>query len=395
MGCSTGRKMESQSIAPVGARSLPDNVRSLPVVKKTGPKPRIDFLCTECGASRTAYPNYRHKCEPGPVAYQETRKAICQGCEHNRHGLCMSLRALHPDRPGMISVGIKIPGAKCPEGKWKRTLWVCDDCGSQVFEERGLDRCPVCKPIKEPRPSTIPVTMRLDHPAEPTQPLAVISVAVGQEAVDISKITWPRFRKYAEFVGADFLGVLDDRLPDYRLGNKFRIGRICSKYNRTLYLDADVWLRPSVGNLFELFEPGAVWMHPDTVRMPVGHESWIESESQRLAEDQQITPEKSRCYNSGVVLFDREDCGIWDPPPLLIGNRHVAEQFWVEHRALHFSTVRDLPSQYNAQWYWRDFRDWEKVAKIVHLANCPHGERISRLSYYSRRESGDFISSPA
>ena len=387
MGCSTNhRKSESRSIAPA-------EVRSLPVVQKSGPKPRIDFHCVECGTSRTAYPNYRHKCEPGPVAYQETRKSSCQGCGHNRHGLCMSLRALHPDRPGMISVGIKIPGAKCPEGKWKRTLWVCDDCGSQVFDEKGLDRCPVCRPTKEPRPNFVPLAMSLDEPAEPNHPLAVVSVAVGQNAIDMSKITWPRFRQYAEFVGADFVGVLDDKSPEYRLANKFRIGRICSKYDRTLYLDADIWLRPNVGNLFKIFEAGAVWMHPDTTRMPPGHESWIDSESQRLADDQQITPEKSRCYNSGVVLFDREDCGIWDPPPLSIGNRHVAEQFWVEHRALHFSSVRDLPSEYNSQWYWRDFQDWEKVAKIIHLANCPHGERMSRLSYYSRRESGDFIPS--
>ena len=383
MGCSTShKKAESRSIAPL-------EVRSLPVVKKSGPKPRIDFHCAECGASRTAYPNYRHKCEPGPVAYQETRKSICQGCEFNRHGLCMSLRALHPDRPGMISVGIKIPGAKCPEGKWKRTLWVCDDCGSQVFDEKGLDRCPVCRPTKEPRPNFVPLVMSPDNPAEPNHPLAVVSVAVGQNAIDTSKITWPRMRKYAEFVGADFVAITDDKSPSWPVANKFRVGQLCSQYRRVLYLDADTWLMPGVGNIFDQFEPGWLYMFPDSIKQGIKWDS-IQGFSQRIADESGYPLVEMKCHNSGVVLFDQQHVPAWSPPEK-IGTWWVSEQYWIARRAIAMGALKDFPPEMNTQWYWPDFRKQEPFAKVLHLAACPHGERISRLQTYARRYSGDFV----
>jgi predicted RNA-binding Zn-ribbon protein involved in translation (DUF1610 family) len=399
MGCSA-RKSESPELVQIGGaargvtarRSAIEEISGKKIAKPAPAKARIDFHCPDCGAHRAAYPNYRHKCEPGPIAYQIDRESICERCPSNSDGVCMELKAIQPDRPCLIHVGIEIPTARCPAGRWLRVRWNCDQCGSSVFNEKGLERCPVCHPIKKQTPDTVPIAFSLDPPAEPNHPLAVVSVATGQKAIDLSKITWPRFRQYAEFIGADFIGINDDRCPDYPLANKFRVGAITRKYDRAVFLDTDIWLRSNVGNLFEQFEPGAVWMHPDTNKLLPGHQEWMDSQTARMAAEQLIkSPPASKCYNSGVVIFDGQDSGIWDPPPILIGTNHVSEQWWVEYRSQYFATVRDLPPEFNTQWYWWDFRKLEPTAKVVHLANCPHDERLSRMKTYARRESGDFV----
>jgi hypothetical protein len=226
-----------------------------------------------------------------------------------------------------------------------------------------------------------------DTPADPKSPLAVVSIAVGQKALDLSKLTWPRMREYAESIGADFVTITDDQFPEYPMGNKFRIGAVSARYDRVAYLDVDIWLRPNVGSLFDQFAPGVVWMHPDIdVMAGPKHEEWLAGETRKLEQEQSITMTESRCRNSGVVIFDRCHAGIWSPPPGRTSTRHVSEQMWVEYQAQQSATIRDLPPEFNCQWYWRDFSKMEKTAKVIHLANCPHGERISRFSRYRNQD---------
>ena len=243
------------------------------------------------------------------------------------------------------------------------------NCPAEVPQWPNYDPTP-------PIPNTVLVPRFNDRPVEPKNKLAIISVAIGKNATEESTITFPRFQEYADFVGADFIEVRDDQFPSYPIGNKLRIGEIVSKYSRTLFLDVDIWLRSNVGNMFELFESGSVWMHPDKDRF--NNDEWFAQMAALFEMEQGVIQTPSRCFNSGVVLFDREHCEIWSPPPKLIGLNHVSEQLWVEHQAINMG-VKELPWEYNCQWYWLDFAQREPHAKVVHLANCPHDERMVRL----------------
>ncbi len=395
MGCSNSRSEAVSQLPIVGQRVKFAESRPKKAAAKTQslPKPKRpirDFHCPTCGLTKTDYPNYRHVC-PGeqPVGYQEARSAICGRCEHSRDGVCLPLKVLHPDKPCRIEIGVAMPWVQCPLYRWRRTLFACDKCGSIRFNENGLAQCPVCNPHVVPK--LVPIPPITDQPAQSKRRLAIITVAVGQKAVDLGKITIPRMRQYADFVGADFHVVHDNACPAYPLANKFRVGAITANYDRTLYLDADLWLRSTVGNVFELFPLGSIWMHPDVDFFTAPeHLKWMENESAMMGSEQSITPNVSRCYNSGVVLWDRDHASIWSPPPRPMGTRHVAEQWWVEHQALNFD-VGDLPWEYNCQWYWTKFKEREPDAKIVHLANCPHAERLERLRKLHREDATDFI----
>jgi len=383
MACcgSTSKSMLPVVTKPAARTKTKSQSAPATVVKRTS---IIDFHCPQCGTTKTDYPNYRHVCQGvGPVAYQVERKTICDSCEHNRDGVCLPLKVKLPDAPCIVEVGLPMPEAQCPLKKWKRVLFKCDKCGSVRFDENGLSECPTCNP--RPKPKTALIAAVRDEPATPNRDLAIISIATGQNATDLAKITFPRFARYADHVGADFIEVRTNHYPRYPLANKFRVGRIASNYRRVLYLDADIWLRSDVGNLFEILSPGSVWMHPDVERFP--GEEWSIRQSEAMGKEQSVTPNKSRVYNSGVVLFDQEHSGIWNPPLKPMSTSHVAEQFWVEHQALSTATVRDLHWQFNCQWYWPDFAKLEPSAKVIHLANCPDTERITRLKQYEATDA--------
>lgn len=347
----------------------------------------VDFHCPQCGVTKPGYPNYRHKCPGnGDVWYQSQRQMICDSCPHNRDGKCLPLAAIHPGKPCIVDVGIPMPEVECPLKKWRRVLFKCQKCGSVRFNENGLTECPTCKP--RPKPKMIIAPPVTDAAIESRRSdLAIISIATGQDATDLSAITFPRFERYADFVGADFIAVRDNRSPLYPLANKFRVGAITANYRRTIFLDSDVWLRSTVGNLFELFPPGRVWMHPDVERFP--GEEWAIKRSEQLGIEQDIKPNFSRVFNTGVVIFDQEHRDIWSRPPKPMATDHVSEQVWIENQALNHG-VGNLHWQFNCQWYWRNFRDLEPHAKVVHLANCPHTERMTRLRKLKETDA-DFI----
>jgi len=386
MGCGGNT---SRSMLPIitTAFHAASGKASAPVAKTKAKRTTVvDFHCPQCGATKSAYPNYRHKCPGvGPVGYQIHRKAICDSCEHNRDGKCLPLAVKQPGKPCLIEIGIPMPDVECPLKKWHRVLFKCDKCGSVRFDENGLTECPTCKP--RPKPKLVVIQRVKDVPVQPKNDIAIVSVATGQDATELAKITFPRFKQYADFVGADFIEVRANHYPQYPMANKFRVGAITANYHRVLFLDADAWLRADVGNLFKIFPPGSIWMHPDVDRFPGA--KWAIKRSGQLGAEQGIKPNFSRIYNTGVVIFDQEHRDIWSPPPKPMATDHVSEQIWVEHQSLNHG-VSDLHWQFNCQWYWPNFRELEPHAKIVHLANCPHAERISRLKKYEAIDA-DFI----
>lgn len=233
--------------------------------------------------------------------------------------------------------------------------------------------------------SSVPVPKFMDKPITRTSRFAVVSVCVGPGYQKLRDITWPRFKEYANYVNADFIGIDDDQFPAYPIGNKFRVGTLTQYYDRVLFLDADVWLMHDVGNLFQIFYPGVIWMHEDWHSLP--DTNWIAEEMKQMKIEQGIVRKRpSRCFNTGVVIWDDQHSSMWNPPPKRIGTRQISEQFWVEYQA-QFMEMRKLPSIYNFQYYRTDFNEKLKYAKIIHYANAPLNIRIENLSKHATHQT--------
>ena len=370
MACGGARRPKPDQVVQIAAkRSEPAKPPRLAV---------IDHHCDVCGYHG---PHEKHVCKgPRPISWQVSRQSMCGRCQYNTDDVCTLYKSQHPDRDAVISIGVTMPYAACPAGLWPRVEWTCDKCGSVTFREQGIEKCQGCG-AKPPHNVSLPYIVKLkpEEPWEPSKTLLVVTLATGAKAMDLLEITGPRMQAYAEQCGADYRVILDDMSKGYPLANKFRLATLTKRYDRVLFVDADVWIKPDAPNIFAEHEPGAVYIHPDTLH---DHFSLAKAEEWMIqtCKEQQVEQFTARNLNTGVVLFDGTQSHIWTAPPLPLGKLHISEQMWVEAQIVRSGAKQvDLDARWNWQWYFHDFAKGHDDAFVIHLAACPHEERIYRM----------------
>lgn len=208
----------------------------------------------------------------------------------------------------------------------------------------------------------------------------IVSVAVGDDMIDIAKLTWPIMKRYAERVGADFIG-LDNQTEDWWGLEKFRTGHFAKQYEETLFLDADCVVTSLAPSIFEENDR-PIGVHDDWSYLP--NAKWLSEERKAVSQRAGVDIKDSQsCFNSGVVLTRSDFSAVWSRPGGNIGTTHCAEQIWVEHQIESMSQASDvqlLDSRWNWQWWFKDFADGLKNAYIVHFANAPN--RLEVISKY-------------
>lgn len=203
--------------------------------------------------------------------------------------------------------------------------------------------------------------------------LAVFTVAVGDTGRQLHECSGPSQREYARRIGAEYV-VIDRPSMAYPLGEKWHLSRLATHFDRSIYFDADVIVRPKACSLFKLVPRGRVGLFDELPFTPDA--SWIVREFGQIAAEQGWAPPAApprEYYNTGLVVFDREHAGIWSPPeraftPLFCAEQHMVNlrvaaaghrvhglnrkqhwQWWIDkggaHRDdgqfLHFSGIRD------------------------------------------------------
>jgi hypothetical protein len=385
MGC--GKKAKALNGSPerpvaIGEIKPREVATAAKSARKKDKAARHDFHCSVCGHSS---PNRFHFC-PGPrlVSYQEQRKAGCNRCGFAKDNICTKMKEKYPERDCAIDIGIAMPEAGCPIHIWEKVLISCQKCGSVSFDEKGLRSCPVCS--KHAKACKTPWKFSsVDTPLVATKPLAVVTIAAGQRSLDLLKLTGPTMERYAAKIGADFHAVTTNTEERYPVGNKFRLKSLVENYERTLFLDVDVWVKKDADNLFDVVPIRTVGVHCDWTKNT--DRKWMKKVSQQISEEQGVEYKKIRTLNSGVIVFDREHLDIWTPPPLPSNPTHLTEQVWVEYNILNQRVpVTYLDPKYNTQWWFSDFKELESQAHILHLAACQHEERLYRMQKYQMED---------
>lgn len=284
------------------------------------------------------------------------RRELCQQCEHHKKS-CEVKGWM--DGCGLLANPCSV-----------ELRWMSDD----------KDWCPIGKqPSELPKGHfpivTPPASWRTD--ITPHADKAIVTMAIGRKAEEVSTYTVPQMQRYADRVGAELVVIRDDQFPEFPIGNKFRMAEIGKLYDRTLFLDGDVWITDRTPNLFTL-PTGKVWMHPD--REQLAKFGWLRQDAELLSDTQKMPlPEAIVCYNTGVMLFDREHAGIWQVPQHPFAATHTAEQTWIEMQAIASGVpIGRLPLRYNLQWWMRE-RWGKSPAFIHHIAGATHSKRIEWL----------------
>lgn len=263
--------------------------------------------------------------------------ATClEGC-----GAGTKIRVFGCGKHGTCTIGRKAEGVK---GK-------CAGCVDYV---RDPKQAKPRKVTKDPWLNRVQIPQPPKQHLKPNSPRAVVTVAAGQVGRDLLEISGPLMRTYAASIGADFV-VLDwEGVPELGLTSKFALPGVLDHYERVIFLDADVLVSLGADDLLEIVPEGAFGFYDDLPEVLI-HSSGFMEEYQRVRDTQNLPRVKIPHYpNTGVLVFDRSHKDILSTPPRPIPPLHCAEQHWWCGR-IHDSGCRTLklPKWANYQW-WTD-----------------------------------------
>jgi lipopolysaccharide biosynthesis glycosyltransferase len=137
---------------------------------------------------------------------------------------------------------------------------------------------------------------------------AIVTLCIGADFKQMSRLTHPLMRAYSERTGADMVIINKRKLRNLPVHfEKFQIEGILQKYDRVLFVDTDVVIRPSSPNLFDLvpFEKVGVYVasvHSDCHDVSIRQ---IQKEFDEIGWYKEY-------FNSGVMLVSKPHVGLFD-----------------------------------------------------------------------------------
>lgn len=156
---------------------------------------------------------------------------------------------------------------------------------------------------------------------------AIVSLAIGEDALKLLELTGPTIDTYARKVDADFHLICSRDLPESVpiMYEKLQVRQMLEAHERILYLDTDIVVRKHCPNLFDLVPPGwfaafseGMWNHRAPALMKAMADNWITGVSSQ---------HPFHYFNAGVMLFGKSHQNVFDPPSAFHSN--FGDQTWL------------------------------------------------------------------
>lgn len=182
------------------------------------------------------------------------------------------------------------------------------------------------EPVKPFKVITIPQPPPIT--LSPTKSIALVTIAVGDEAVEMSNATREHTKRYAERLGADLvvLGPKDTYAhADWAMSVKFSIPRVLEYYERIVYVDADVLLRRGCIDILDS-AGNADWAAVDEKTF----QKLNDGGKSMIARFEALN--RGSCpfyFNCGVYVASHKVHDLLLPPLSPIAHHHCSEQDWV------------------------------------------------------------------
>jgi hypothetical protein len=89
----------------------------------------------------------------------------------------------------------------------------------------------------------------------------VLTIAIGENYERMSKLTHPILKQYADKIGAEFLVINEKNIAETTPHwEKFQIKELLDKYDRIIYFDTDIIIRPDCPSLFDIVPENQIGM---------------------------------------------------------------------------------------------------------------------------------------
>lgn len=197
--------------------------------------------------------------------------------------------------------------------------------------------------------------------------LAVITLTIGEKFKTMAEMTHPSLKAYAKKIGADFR-VIDSRvLPEdvNVMYEKLQIAGIMDLgiYDRLLYLDSDILIKPDCPNLFDVVPIGTFGAFHEGKVIPKRIQCLEQAEMQWGIDYRHRV---SEFFNAGVMVFDREHRRVFDPPMGFYTN--FGDNTWMVVQAMRHAILFDIGEKFNFMCHQPEWANRWTKAWIFHYA---------------------------
>jgi hypothetical protein len=229
-----------------------------------------------------------------------------------------------------------------------------------------------------------PVPLPPLPPITPTKAVAVVTLGIGVRGKEMLHLSRKSIRRYAARCDADYHEIVSDTatIPIFPLFDKFRVEQFFDYYERIVYIDADVIVRDSAPNLFQLVPADHVGKHDDLPYMHQGF-AWYYAEIEELVKSQgyPMPTVPPWMLNSGLWVASREHRDSFKPMQKPFMGRHCAEQNHISIMlCLNDHKIWPMGSDLHWQWYRdKDMKAWHR-GQFLHFAGVTdHKKRIALM----------------
>jgi predicted O-methyltransferase YrrM len=202
--------------------------------------------------------------------------------------------------------------------------------------------------------------------------LAIVTLVTNAQWQELADLTLPSQRRYAERLGADFL-LLDKTVYPHPHYDKWQIHELFATYDRLIYLDADMVVRPDCPDLFASVPPEAVGGENELLSVPVQAQH-LARFCQRLG----LAPLPCPFYlNGGLFVASRRHRDVFRPPEAVVTDLPWPEQSHFNARLIAGKhPVFFLPAAFNDRHRRADYL---RRSYILHYACLPHQARLAAV----------------
>lgn len=137
---------------------------------------------------------------------------------------------------------------------------------------------------------------------------AIVTLCIGNDFDQLARLTHPLMRDYANKMHADFI-IIDS--PELGISpihyEKYQLANLLNKYERVLFIDTDVVVRPNSPDLFEYVPKNMFGAY-----LASKHSDCHDASLEKVQDELGSLGWKKDYFNSGVMVLSRDHQPLFD-----------------------------------------------------------------------------------
>ncbi|MCF6442841.1 hypothetical protein L1077_25795 [Pseudoalteromonas luteoviolacea] len=214
---------------------------------------------------------------------------------------------------------------------------------------------------------------------------AVITINIGNKFHKMAEMTIPLMKEYADRIGASFIEINEASNLSYgteysAYWAKFELYKYLEKYERIIYLDLDVIVRPHCPSLFEIVPESkfAALYETDYQRM----NSSLEEEIEEFKSENSYVDWNGDYFNVGVMVASKQHKNAFLMELNQKGGNRYPEQTLINYNVIKqgYETYH-LPYTFNHMYFLFIENHKRNESSIIHYAAIPQEVREKLIAY--------------